>query len=364
MARQPASSKAQTEETVAPQPICSVPQVPERSLPEALDPNRAFLIRRNDKKWVNHTVLRYTFLDEPALWRGPEEQKQAVRDAFQTWKDLGIGLSFTEVDRPEDAEIRIGFQQNGRSWSALGRDCIDVFTDPNERSMNFGWSLTTAYGRDTALHEIGHALGFPHEHQNPNSGIVWNEQAVIQYFSGPPNNWDEATIRHNILNKIAPSLVEGSQWDKDSIMHYEFDRGLIDTPQHYRTHPLIPAAGLSQADIDEVRRFYPAPSGPNFPELRPWESHRVRIGAGEQIDFVINPAYSREYTVQTFGTMDTVMVLFEEINGEPRYYDGDDDSGFDYNARVRARLFAGRRYFLRLRLYYAQSAGEGALMMY
>ncbi len=90
----------------------------------------------------------------------------------------------------------------------------------------------------------------------------------------------------------------------------------------------------------------------------------MRIGPGEQIDFVINPTYSRGYSIQTFGPMDTVMVLFEEIDGEPRYYDGDDDSGYAYNAKIEARLFRGRRYFLRLRLYYAQASGEGALMMY
>ena len=54
-----------------------------------------------------------------------------------------------------------------------------IAADPNERTMNFGWDLTTSYGHDTALHEIGHTLGFPHEHQNPTAGIVWNEPAVL-----------------------------------------------------------------------------------------------------------------------------------------------------------------------------------------
>ena len=71
-----------------------------------------------------------------------------------------------------EAEIRIGFQP-GSSWSYVGRDAIDLVSDFNERTMNFGWDLTTSYGCDTALHEIGHALGFPHEHQNPNAGIIW-----------------------------------------------------------------------------------------------------------------------------------------------------------------------------------------------
>ncbi len=53
----------------------------------------------------------------------------------------------------------------------------------------------------TAAHEFGHAIGLGHEHQNPAGGIQWNEPVVLQNLAGPPNNWDEATIRHNVLNK-------------------------------------------------------------------------------------------------------------------------------------------------------------------
>ena len=53
----------------------------------------------------------------------------------------------------------------------------------------------------TAGHEFGHAIGLAHEHQNPAGGIEWNEARVIQDLSGPPNNWDEAQIRHNVLKK-------------------------------------------------------------------------------------------------------------------------------------------------------------------
>ena len=105
-------------------------------------------------------------------WVGPKRQRDVVRKAFKAWKNLGIGLEFKEVANREDAEIRIGFDQRDGSWSYVGRDVIDVAGDPDEPTMNFGWDLATPYGWDTALHEIGHTLGFPHEHQNPNAGIV------------------------------------------------------------------------------------------------------------------------------------------------------------------------------------------------
>jgi len=42
-----------------------------------------------------------------------------------------------------------------------------------------------AFGLDTAVHEIGHSLGFPHEYQNPKAGIVWNEEAVYAALGQP-----------------------------------------------------------------------------------------------------------------------------------------------------------------------------------
>jgi hypothetical protein len=343
---------------------CNLPPVPVRPFTEIVDPNRASLIRYIEKKWVNFTVLHYYFLDEPLAWRGPEDQKQAVRQAFKAWKDLGIGLEFKEVKNARDAEIRIGFEPGG-SWSYVGRDCIDLIQNPKERTMNFGWSLTaTSHGRDTALHEIGHALGFPHEHQNPQAGIVWDEDKVFEYFSGPPNNWDRGMIEHNIIRKLSVSEVQGSVWDKDSVMHYQFDAGLIKKPEGFRTQPLIPAGGLSTKDIAEARKFYPAAASalPGL-TLVPFESRRIEIAAGEQLDFKIKPELSRSYTIQTFGAMDTVLVLFEMIGEEPRYLDGDDDSGTERNACLNAKLLSEREYILRLRLYQAQSAGEGAIML-
>jgi len=342
-------------------PVCDLPAVPERPLDRNIDAERAFLIRYIEKKWVNNTILHYYFFDSPRGWRGDDSQKEAVRKAFQKWKKIGIGIKFLEVDDPADAEIRIGFLR-GRSWSYVGRDAIDLEIPVHDRTMNFGWDLTTQYGGDTAIHEIGHALGFPHEHQNPNAGIIWNEEAVYEYFSGPPNNWDSDTIYRNIIRKISPSMVSGSTWDKDSIMHYSFNAGLITSPVEFQVNPLIPMPGLSEMDMKEVKKFYPAPTREKLPELKPFLSKIVKLAAGQQVDYIITPEISRKYTMQTFGTMDTVMVLFEDDEGEPIFLAGDDDSGTNTNSKIEHRLIKGRTYYLRLRLYYATSVGEGGVM--
>ena len=76
----------------------------------------------------------------------------------------------------------------------------------------------------------------------------------------------------------------------------------------------------------------------------------------------LNPAATRTYEMRTFGTSDTLMVLFEDVDGELRYRTGDDDSGEDRNAYIRRRLYKRRKYVLRIRMYYADRPGETGVM--
>ncbi|MCB1786983.1 MAG: hypothetical protein H6953_05695 [Chromatiaceae bacterium] len=349
--------------------FCDMPEMAPRVLPADVDPRRAAFVLRVSDMWVNGTVIHYCFFEHgkhgsPEHWTGNTADKREVRKAFQAWKDLGIGLEFKEVGDLDEAHIRIGFDQNDGSWSYLGTYPIDRIPRA-DRTMNFGWSLTTAHGKDTALHEIGHALGAKHEHQNPFSGIQWNRPAVYQYFSGPPNSWSHAKIDRNILDAVAESEVEGSVWDGDSIMHYEFDAPLIDGPPPYDANGIHPSGGLSAKDQAWVKHFYPPLAKRDYIDLLPFQSQVISLQPGEQVNLLIKPDATRKYTMQTFGEADTLMVLFEDDgSADPKYLQADDDSGTDYNAKIEQRLMKGKSYILRIRLYYAQASGEAAVMLW
>ncbi len=55
-----------------------------------------------------------------------------------------------------------------------------------------------------------------------------------------------------------------------------------------------------------------------------------------------------------------MIVLFEEIDGQPRYVKGDDDSGTERNAQLAVRLIRGRRYLLKVRLYWRDRGTAGS----
>jgi hypothetical protein len=338
---------------------CSQPKAAERTFDAGLTDNRVALIRNQDKKWVNGTQLHYFFF-KTARWRGTEDERAIVRKAFKAWKDVGIGLEFSEVDTPDEAEVRVGFQRGDGAWSYVGRDVLNQAE--SDRTMNFGWNIR--HDIDTAIHEIGHTLGFPHEHQNPNAGIVWDEEAVYAELAGPPNNWSREKTHWNIIRKLPQSDVEGSVWDSDSIMHYPFDRGMILKPEEFRTKPLEPAPGLSARDKEWAKHFYPELSANDYQELKPFKSVQAAINPGQQLNFYLKPTATRKYELATFGMADTVMVLFEEVDGSPRYLSGDDDSGEALNSRIEYKLIAGRTYILRIRLYWQHKKGDFGVMMW
>lgn len=126
-----------------------------------------------------------------------------------------LSLTFSIVLNQELSDIRISFMEGRGSYSYLGTDAL--FIGKDKETLNIGWS-----GDDVMYHEFGHALGLVHEHQNPKEGIKWNEQAVIDDLSGPPNNWSIDQIRRNVLDKVKLEDVDATGFDPKSVMLYYF----------------------------------------------------------------------------------------------------------------------------------------------
>jgi len=300
--------------------------------------SRAIAVKKS--VWVNGSTITIGF-------RGAtQEQVDMVQQIAPTWTEYA-NLEFDFTDDPR-AKIRVTFDEDDGAWSYLGTDNLDI--PLHAATLNLGWQ-----DRGVILHEFGHMIGLAHEHQNPEGGIEWNEAAVIDDLSGPPNYWDEPTIRHNVLRKYAADHIHGTAFDQNSIMLYEF-------PDDWTSNrgPTHDNDRLSQVDKDFVRsaEMYPGRQSPDeaAKELqldKPTEG-AIEAEEGEDLYRLVVPEAGR-YIVETSGSTDLVLGLFGP-DSTTDLIARDDDGGVGLNARVVASVEPGT-YYAQVRHYDREGTG-------
>jgi Astacin (Peptidase family M12A)/Bacterial pre-peptidase C-terminal domain len=295
------------------------------------------------KLWMNGTTLRVRFIG------GTAAEQATAREQAQWWTRFA-NLKFDFNNAP-DAEIRIAFDSNDGAWSYVGTDNRGI--PLNQPTMNLGF-----LDGGTAGHEFGHAIGLAHEHQNPAGGIEWNETKVIKDLSGPPNNWDEATIRHNVLNKYRVDQIKGTAFDKDSIMLYFFPGSWVKSG--VGTHANDVLSEIDKAYVASAEA-YPktAPTVDDAVELKVNAPKRTAaaIGkAGEEDLFRFKVTTGGRHVIDTRGPSDVVMKLFGP-NSQTNVIAEDDDSGVDTNAQIIGDLIPGV-YYSQVR-HYNRARGMG-----
>ena len=292
------------------------------------------------KQWINGSTLRIRFMS------GTAAQKAMVRDIAPEWtRHANLEFEFTDDPR---AEIRVTFDENDGAWSYVGTDNSGI--PLHAATLNLGWQ-----DEGVILHEFGHMIALAHEHQNPAGGIVWNEAEVIRDLSGPPNFWDEATIRHNVLNKYAVDQVHGTAFDEHSVMLYAF-------PDDWTANIGATAENHRLSDLDKLfvagQKMYPGRVGPE-PTVQKLKVVRGKAqeiaAAGEEDVFSFTVDRPGRHVVETSGSTDVVMVLFGPDNKNLKIAE-DDDAGEGSNARIAADLGPGD-YFVAVRHYNPAARG-------
>jgi hypothetical protein len=287
------------------------------------------------KQWVNGSTLRIRFLG------GTASQQQLVRRFAPEWTQHA-NLKFEFTDDPR-AEIRVGFDENDGAWSYIGTDNSNI--PLHAGTLNLGW-----VDQAVILHEFGHMIGFAHEHQNPDGGIVWNEENVIRDLSGPPNFWSPETTRHNVLEKYSADQIIGTEFDPLSIMLYHFPGSWTQNlPEGTREN-----AVLSDQDKRFVQSAKMYPRGPSpdrsAHELPVASAAAAKISKpGEENLFTFKVKKAGTHTIETSGQTDVVMTLFGPDSPTQKIAE-DDDSGGSSNARLSLPLHPAT-YYVRVRHY-------------
>lgn len=189
----------------------------------------------NNSLWDSGRALDFAFLG------GNEDQKRQFRAAASQWTEhTNLIMKF---DQPADSsEFRVDFKNEG-NWSYVGNANLTIASPA--KTMNI-------QNMKSILHEVGHAIGCIHEHSSPASNIQWNKPVVYQALGGPPNNWNQAKVDHNVFAKYSGTTTQFSAFDPDSIMLYFF-------PASWTLNGVGTHANdvLSATDKAFARRCYP-----------------------------------------------------------------------------------------------------------
>lgn len=275
------------------------------------------------KQWMNGSTLRIRFMD------GTAAQQDMVRDIAPQWtQHANLDFEFTNHPR---AEIRVTFDANDGAWSYVGTDNSNI--PLHAATLNLGWQ-----DQGVILHEFGHMIGLSHEHQNPAGGIQWNEAQVIADLGGPPNFWDEAMVRRNVLNKYRADQVNGTDFDPDSVMLYAF-------PDNWTTNMGGTSENPDLSDLDKdfvaSALMYPGRGAAEATEIEVCHGVAQEIAeAGEEDVFRFTVAAQGRYVVETSGSTDVVIVLFGPDSVTLKIAE-DDDGGVGRNSRISADLGPG-----------------------
>lgn len=221
-----------------------------RNSPVSAGNANAEALSLTEKRWhPQRRILNVDFLEAPPYL-------DRVISAASGWH-ASMGLRFQFGRGAPD--ILVSFTPGG-SWSYIGTDSLH-YARKGLPSMNFGWFDSATPDQEinrTTLHEFGHALSLIHEHLHLGATISWRKQQVYAYYK--QQGWNATMVDRNIFMKYDVTQVNGSAYDRASIMHYPIPPELVQNPND--------AVGLnvdlSPSDRQVIGVLYP-PKGAGLP---------------------------------------------------------------------------------------------------
>lgn len=258
-------------------------------IPEAVLTEEEALIPNTDNwdtskiPWIPSTNSSFKYMDAQykddlyADLQWKVDPKTLVERVVKERLQPLVNIKFEFVSDPKKSDVRIKFDCSGGCSSKVGINNRKAVKTENLTSgtrvvptMYFAW-LDIA----TVIHEFCHVLGMIHEHQNPSQNpIDWNEEAVYCYYLAKNPTWDREQVKINVLERINKQEVNGSNYDKASVMIYSFPAEIAcesngqSTLMNLTTDGMSvnPTYRLSNGDIQWLEYMYPA-SGVRDPNL-------------------------------------------------------------------------------------------------
>lgn len=194
-------------------------------------------------------LLKVRFLN------GRKTEQRVIRDCVEPTYNkipMAIRFEFLEAHDCGPSDIRMDLVSS-ESWSMLGRGA-EKYSKENKATMYLNLRGTVPDGmsreemqRSTILHEFGHALGMEHEHQRPDSGIIWNDAELLEQYM---QNYDRVRQCYRPIRDRRAMLMP---YDPKSIMHYP----VCPLETLNLLEPVEPNTSLSETDELFLMLVYP-----------------------------------------------------------------------------------------------------------
>jgi hypothetical protein len=127
---------------------------------------------------------------------------------------------------PESASICVSFQPDGH-WSYVDTDSITEKVKSEPATLNIDYPANEPIDASDRkelekyiLHDVGHALGFQHEHQSPEAKCEDELGWPKVYEIMRPSGWTRKEVDQNMRALVSSERLVTTRYDLQSIMHY------------------------------------------------------------------------------------------------------------------------------------------------
>lgn len=221
---------------------------PVAGLAALLPPERLALL--TSRRWGPKVRLGVSF---------PSGTAQSVRTKVLTyankWGEFG-DIRFLDSAQ---GEVRLSFGSGGY-WSYLGTDILSIRgVTMNLQGFDRGTLPESEWDR-VVVHEFGHTLGFPHEHERQEIIDRLDFEKTVAYFMRT-QGWSRQDVINQVLSpEPAANLTVIAGADERSIMCYTLPGSITKNGQ------AIPGGSvLTETDKRSVGSFYPLDTPPPPP---------------------------------------------------------------------------------------------------
>lgn len=189
----------------------------------------------------NRDILRWNIESFPLkvyFEQTKPEYRDNIKKAFDQWGKASGFLQFKEVFNPEESDIEIKFtpysgakcnSANCNYVIATTTNTTDKFHRLNRMIITFynanpfGEEFTKSEIYNTALHEIGHALGIAGHSDTPNDVMYSSNHKVSGVMSAYSNNIFYLSKRDlntlALLYRLAPSITNSKGWFYENLYY-------------------------------------------------------------------------------------------------------------------------------------------------